>query len=80
MSHATIKKLQTFIYIYIIVIGRGGQSLKNGGSLSPVIGHPLFRTWISICLLKLSSLYIHDTYLLNESQGSSNKNGATTMP
>jgi len=28
MSHTTIKKLQTFIFIYIIVIGQGGQSLK----------------------------------------------------
>jgi hypothetical protein len=27
MSQATIKKLQTLIFIYIIVIGRGGQSL-----------------------------------------------------
>jgi len=29
MSHTTIKKLQTFIFIYIIVIDRGGQSLKK---------------------------------------------------
>jgi len=28
MSHATIKKLQTFIFIYITVIGRGVESLK----------------------------------------------------
>jgi len=54
MSHATIKKLQTLIFIYIIVIGQGGLSLKNGGSLLPVIGHPSFRAWISVCLLKLT--------------------------
>jgi len=42
------------MFIYIIVIGRGGQSLKNCGSLLPVIGHPSFRTWISICLLILT--------------------------
>jgi len=32
--------LQTFIFIYIIVNGQGGQSLNNRGSLLPVIGHP----------------------------------------
>jgi len=51
MSHATIKKLQTFIFIYTIIIGWGGQSLNNCCSLLPVIGHPSFRTCISICLL-----------------------------
>jgi len=54
MSHTTIKKLQNFIFIYIIVIGRGGQSLKNCGSLLAVIGHPSFRPWILICLPKLT--------------------------
>ena len=29
MSHATIKQLQTLIFIYITIIGRGGQSLKK---------------------------------------------------
>jgi len=79
MSHATIKKLQIFIFIYIIVIGRGGQSLKNGGSLLPVIGDPSFRTRISICLLQLTKFSVHACYILNDSQGSSNKNGATTI-
>jgi hypothetical protein len=34
MSQAIIKKLQTFIFIYIIVIGLGGQSLYVGQSKS----------------------------------------------
>jgi len=54
MGHATIKKLQSFVFIYIIVIDRGGQSLKNCGSLLPVVGHPSFRACNSICLLKLT--------------------------
>jgi len=44
MGHVTIKKLQTFIFIYIMFIGRGGQSLKNCGSLLSVIGHPSSST------------------------------------
>ena len=30
------KKMQTFLFVYIILCGRGGQSLKNGRSLLPV--------------------------------------------
>jgi len=62
MSHATIKKLQTFMFIYIIVIGRGGQIPKNCVSLLPVIGQASFRTWISICLLQLTSFSVHACY------------------
>jgi hypothetical protein len=80
MSQATIKKYQTFIFFYIIAIGRGGQSLYFAVHYFQLLAkHHAGLGLQYVYKILLRALYMHVTYLLNDSQGSSNKNAATTM-